>query len=93
MVLQFLDGLHRGKDQQLNFAPFRFVLDRLHNWKGAGPCTNHKAATAPRDFFFQGKGRVSKSLPEFLGRFFHTFPDFAVVNHNVMLVGYAINSD
>jgi hypothetical protein len=47
----------------------------------------------PRYLFFDGQGRMPKLVTEFLGRHLLAFADLSAVDHHVLLVGAAVDSE
>jgi threonine dehydrogenase-like Zn-dependent dehydrogenase len=54
---------------------------------------HHETLAFPRDLFFYGEGRVPESFLIFLGTLFPTLTHDAALDHNVVLVGDAVNSN
>jgi hypothetical protein len=66
VLLQFLDSLDGGHNEQLDFAALGFASDFVHDRQGARARTNNKAPAVPRNLLFDGKRRVAVCDTEFL---------------------------
>src|SRR5437879_5524826 len=93
-LLQSLDGFGGRHDQQFNLAALGLLFDFFHHWKPAVRTgSDHEALTFPRLSFPRQTAAWAELLAEFLGRFLLALAKFAAIDHNVMLVGAAVDLD
>src|SRR5207245_10408113 len=91
-LLQSLDGFGRRQDQQFNFAVLGLLFDFFDPWKPAVRAgSDHEALTFPGYLFLDGQRRVAELIAELLGGFLLAFENFPAIDHNVVLVGAAVN--
>jgi len=55
--------------------------------------SDHGALTFPGYLFLDGQRRVAELIAELLGRLLLAFADFATINHDVVLLGAAVDLD
>src|SRR5438876_11575765 len=68
LLLQCLDSLGRGKDEQFDFAALGFGLHFFHHGQSAVcPDADNEALAFPRYLLLHGQWRVSEGVAEFLG--------------------------
>src|SRR5207247_7745298 len=70
----------------------RLLFDFFHHWKPAVRAgSDHEALTFPGYLFLDGQRRVAELIAELLGGFLLAFENFPAIDHNVVLVGAAVN--
>jgi hypothetical protein len=75
-------------------ATIRLTFHFLHNWQTAVRSgADHKPVAFPGYLFFDGQGRMPKLVTEFPGRRFLAFADFSSVDHHVLLIRAAADSE
>ena len=61
------EGFVGRDDDEFDVAAFGFALYFLHDWQATvRSCADDEALAFPGDLFFEGQGRVSKLVAEFL---------------------------
>src|SRR5436189_216283 len=69
LLLQFLDRLGRGKDEQMDLAALGFGLHFFHHRQSAVcPGADNEALAFPRYLLLDRYRRVSEGVAELLGR-------------------------
>jgi hypothetical protein len=77
----------------VDVAAFRFKFHLLHNWQTAVRSgADHKPVAFPGYLFSDGQGRTPKLVTEFPRRRLLAFADFSAVDHHVLLVRAAVDS-
>lgn len=80
-------------DDQFDVTAFRLYFHFLRNWQ-ATVCSgaDHKALAFPGYLFLDGQGRMAKLLTEFFGWRLFAFAECSAVNHHVLVVRAAVDS-
>src|SRR5215472_17580424 len=93
-LLQHLDGLFGGQDEQPDFVTRGFALDFPHHGQASVGSAAHDELTAfPGNLFFYRERRMAELFLKFLGRFLLTFANFAAINNHIVLVWGAIDAN
>src|SRR4051794_36897389 len=80
-------------DDQLDSAAFRLTLHAVHYWQTAVRSgADHKPAALPRYLLFKRQGRMPKLVAEPLGRCLLAFADLPAIDHHVLFVRAAVDS-
>src|SRR5439155_21238581 len=94
LLLQCLDRLNSGKDEQMDLASLGFGLHFFHHGQSAVcPGADNEALAFPRYLLLHGQWRVSEGVAEFFRRLFLALVDLAAIDHHVVFVGAAIDLD
>lgn len=92
--LELVERLPRRQDQQLDAPALGFLDDLVRHRQGsARPTPDHEPSALPGDVLGRRERRVAEPRPEGLGRPLPTLADRASVDHEVVLVGHAIDLD
>ena len=84
--IQVLHGFFRWQDDQFDFTPPGLTPDLIHHGQCSRACADYQMTAFPRYLLLQRKRRMTKVVPEFLGRFLLAFPNLPSVDHNVVAV-------
>src|SRR6267143_2754301 len=92
VLLQYLDGFDRGKNQQFDVATLRDVLYFFHH-RQSSVCTgaDHESVAFPRYVLLDRKRRVSEVGAEFFTWLFLAFADLPMIDHDIVFVGAAVD--
>lgn len=94
MALQHLDRLLRGEHDEFDLAPPRLRLDLLHHGEGAlRTGADHQAPAVSGDLLFDGQRRVAIGVTELLRGLLSPFAHLGAIDHDVVLVEYAVDGD
>src|SRR5271166_642303 len=91
VLLQYIDGLFRRHDEQLDLATLSLDLHVLHHRQGTVAGADYQATAFPRYPFLQRQRCVSESLTELLGSFFLPLANLAAVDYDVVVVADPID--
>jgi hypothetical protein len=70
------------------------LIDFFHHCESAVRAgSDHEALAFPRYLFLDGQRRVAELLAEFLGGLLLALADFAAIDHDIVLVGAAVDLD
>src|ERR1035437_5881065 len=91
--IQALHGLFRWEDEQFNFAPRSLTFDLIHDWQCSFARADNQPTAFPRYLLFQRERCVPETVAELLGRLLLALPNFPSVDHDVIAVVSAIDSN
>jgi len=94
LLLYQPDGLTGRHDDQFDVAAFCLAFHFLHHRQTAVRAgADHKLVAFPGYLFFDGQGRMPKLVTESLGRRLVAFANLTAVDHHVLLVRAAVDSE
>jgi hypothetical protein len=82
-----------GSTSNFIFAALGFLLHFLHHWQCTGSGADHELATFPRGLFLDGQRRMAEGGAELFGWFLFALPYVAAIDHDVVFVGDAIDTN
>ena len=93
MLFQFLDGIYSWEDKQCDFAASGFAFNVVHHRHGARSSADDQTTTLPGDLLFDRHRRMPEFVAKFLRGLFLTLTDVSAVNHHIMLIRHAVDTD
>jgi hypothetical protein len=92
MLFQLLDRLSGWENEQCDLAASGFTLHIVHHGQATCSGADDQTTTSPRDLLFDRNRRVPELVAEFLRWLLLPHADVPAVDHDVVLVGHAVEA-
>src|SRR5215831_11851456 len=93
MLFHFFNSLSGWQDEQRDLLPFGFALHFVHHGQGASSSSNDQTTAFPWNLLFNRYRRVPELVAKFLRWLLLTLTYVSAVDHHVVLIGHAVDSD
>src|SRR5262245_1959467 len=93
MLFERFDGLGGWEDEQCDLAPFSFAFHIIHHRQATRSGADNQTPAFPRNLLFDRNRRVPELIAEFLRRLLLTLTHVPAVDHHVVFIDHAVDSD